>query len=492
MPAGHRHSGRSTRADRRPEARANRVSESSLGVESRPGPASRGAVVTQSSGHHAQVPTGMQAVMPFVIAVACAVPWFLIRLFVDIHAQPPVIPPAVVSIVTGTAIVGAAFLLSWAAEVFQLDVSQALALALLALIAVLPEYAVDAVFAWKAASNPEIAPYAIANMTGSNRLIVGFGWASVVVVAWWRTGRKVATASGRRITVASDGAVVNGVVRLADEQAVELVALAVASVYALVIPFKGRIDLVDAAILVAIFGAYAWATSRMPSEEPELEGPAAAVGVLPTALRRTVMIGLFVYATITIFLSAEYFAEGLVQTGKSMGFDEFVLVQWLAPLASEAPEFLVALMFAWRGLAGAGLRTLVSSTVNQWTLLVGTLGLVYRIGQQFSSTPVAGGGLPLDSRQTEELLLTSVFSLFALATVADFRLSVGEAALIGGAFIFQLVGAQVAPDRTMFQYIMIGVFAAATVFLIATSPERRQGIMSIPRRVRESLSLGSR
>jgi hypothetical protein len=97
-------------------------------------------------------------------------------------------------------------------------------------------------------------------------------------------------------------------------------------------------------------------------------------------------------------------------------------------------------------------------------------------------------GYRLDSRQTEELLLTSVFSLFALATVADFRLSVGEAALIGGAFIFQLVGAQVAPDRTMFQYIMIGVFAAATVFLIATSPERRQGIMSIPRRVRESLS----
>ena len=284
---------------------------------------------------------------------------------------------------------------------------------------------------------------------------------------------------------------VNGVVRLADEQAVELVALAVASVYALVIPFKGQIDLIDAAILVAIFGAYAWATSRMPSEEPELEGPAAAVGALPTAMRRTVMVALFAYATITIFVSAEYFAEGLVQTGKALGIDEFVLVQWLAPLASEAPEFLVALMFAWRGLAGAGLRTLVSSTVNQWTLLVGTLGLVYRIGQQFSSTPVAGGGLPLDSRQTEELLLTSVFSLFALAAIAAFRLSVGEATMIGATFIFQLVGAQLAPDRTVFQYVMIGVFVAATVYLLAVSPSRRQGIMSIPRRVRESLSLGA-
>ena len=40
--------------------------------------------------------------------------------------------------------------------------------------------------------------------------------------------------------------------------------------------------------------------------------------------------------------AAEPFAEGLVQTGETLGIDEFLLVQWLAPLASEAPEFLVA------------------------------------------------------------------------------------------------------------------------------------------------------
>jgi cation:H+ antiporter len=153
----------------------------------------------------------MQAVMPFVIAVACAVPWaFRSGCSSTSTLNRPRFLPPLFPIVTGTAIVGAAFLLSWAAEVFQLDVSQALALALLALIAVLPEYAVDAVFAWKAASNPEIAPYAIANMTGSNRLIVGFGWASVVVVAWWRTGPHGRNRLGKRITVASDGAVVNG------------------------------------------------------------------------------------------------------------------------------------------------------------------------------------------------------------------------------------------------------------------------------------------
>ena len=44
---------------------------------------------------------------------------------------------------------GAAFILSWAAEAAQLDISAGLAIAVLALIAVLPEYAVDFVFAWQ-------------------------------------------------------------------------------------------------------------------------------------------------------------------------------------------------------------------------------------------------------------------------------------------------------------------------------------------------------
>ena len=74
-------------------------------------------------------------------------------------------------------------MLSWAAEAFEKDVSQALALALLALIAVLPEYAVDMVFAWKAASDPTQAAYAVANMTGANRLLIGIGWSAIVLVA---------------------------------------------------------------------------------------------------------------------------------------------------------------------------------------------------------------------------------------------------------------------------------------------------------------------
>jgi cation:H+ antiporter len=106
-----------------------------------------------------------------------------------------------------------------------------------------------------------------------------------------------------------------------------------------------------------------------------------------------------------IFLAAEPFAEGLVETGLRAGIDEFLLVQWLAPLASESPEFLVAILFAWRGNAAAGMRAMVSSKVNQWTLLVGTLALVHSIA---TGRPAA---LPLDGRQAIELFLTSAQSL---------------------------------------------------------------------------------
>src|SRR5215218_7939894 len=88
--------------------------------------------------------------------------------------------------VYGVAIVGAAFLLSWAAEVAQLDFSQGLALALLALIAILPEYVVDATYAYLAAQDPAYAGYAVANMTGANRLLIGIAWPMVIAIGWLR------------------------------------------------------------------------------------------------------------------------------------------------------------------------------------------------------------------------------------------------------------------------------------------------------------------
>ena len=117
----------------------------------------------------------------FVLAAAAVLPGVFLHLG-GVHPEP-----VTAAVAFGLAVVGAAFMLAWAAEAVQVDISAGLALALLALVAVLPEYAVDFVFTWKAGKHPaEFAPDALANMTGGNQLLIGAGWSLVVLVGAYR------------------------------------------------------------------------------------------------------------------------------------------------------------------------------------------------------------------------------------------------------------------------------------------------------------------
>lgn len=313
----------------------------------------------------------------------------------------------------GLSIVSSAFLLSWAAEASEVEIAQGLAVAFIALIAVLPEYAVDMTFAWKAAQDPEFAPYAVANMTGGNRLLIGGAWPLIFLVFWWRSRQRI--------------------LHLERAHAVEVAALMAATLYSLHLPLKDSITLVDTVVLGLLFIVYVWVISRAPSEEPELVGPALSIGTLPRSRRRIAIVALFLIAATSIFASAEPFAEGLIHTGTSLGIDEFILVQWLAPFASEAPEFLVAGILAWRGRATVAMGALLSSKVNQWTLLIGGLPIAYA---------VSGGhveGLPLDLRQKEEIFLTAAQSYFALAVVMSLSFSAREAILLAVLFVLQFL-----------------------------------------------------
>jgi cation:H+ antiporter len=347
--------------------------------------------------------------------------------------------------VFGLAILGSAFLLAWAAEVLQLDVSQGLALTVLALIAVLPEYAVDFTFASKAGQDPEkFAPLALANMTGSNRLLIGIGWSMVVLIAAWRMTR-VARRGGYKGEVDTD-------VYLERPHAIEIAFLAVATLYSLTLPLKRTLTLVDAAILIGIFVVFVVRIARSPSEEPHLVGPSRVIATLAPNRRRMVVGMLLVYAAAVIFACAEPFAESLVHLGEQAGISTFLLVQWVAPLASEAPELIIAGMFAWRLQTSAGFGTLLSSKVNQWTLLVGSLPIVYAISAGHLT------GLPLDSLQREELFLTAAQSVFAIAVLASRTISVKEAYALFGLFIFQFVLGGVLPDGIKeFERIAVGV-----------------------------------
>ena len=355
----------------------------------------------------------------------------------------PHLSHGVEALLFGLAIVGAAFILAWAAEVAQLDIAAGLALAVLALIAVLPEYAVDFVFTWKGgqavaqygASCPSGEPglaspcsLALANMTGANRLLIGIGWSSVVFIAWYRSRKRVGDRPPAPISE----------IRLARTHAVEIAFLGVATLYSLTLPLKHSITLFDAGVLIGLFLLYMLRLSRAPAEEPHLVGPARWLGSFPERRRRVTVVALFIWAALVIVLCAEPFAHALVSAGRDYGISEFFLVQWLAPLASEAPEFIIAGLFAWRLQSDTALGALVSSKVNQWTLLVGSLPIVFAIASRSLH------GLPIEGVQRLELLLTGAQSLFAVALIVNLRMSIREAWWIFGLFWGQFIASAAA------------------------------------------------
>lgn len=348
--------------------------------------------------------------------------------------------------VYGCAVVAASFLLAWAAEAAQVDVSASLATAVLALIAVLPEYAVDLYFAFTSGHRPEYRAYAAANMTGSNRLLIGVGWTMVAIVyAVWARRRRQDTA-----------------VTLEPKRRVELAFLGAASLYAFVIPLKGTLSIIDAVVLLGLFGLYLVRTSQQERTEPELHGLPRAIAELPKLHRRATVIGLLVVAATVITLAAKPFADGLVEGGRHLGIDEFLLVQWLAPLASEAPELLVAAIFASRGNGDIALGTLLSSKVNQWTLLVGSLPIAHALGG-------GGAALPLDPRQVEEFFLTAAQAFLALAVLLRLRFRARDAVMLFLAFAIQIA----IPNQEARLVFAVAYIAAAVLYLV---PSRRSVI----------------
>src|SRR5215470_12618603 len=216
-------------------------------------------------------------------SVLLCLQWIFVH-FSGLHPSPQWL-----ALSAGVAIFGASFMLSWAAELAQFEIPQALALALLALIAVLPEYAVDMYFAWRAGEDPSYTAFATANMTGANRLLIGVGWAAVVFTYWFMSRKRA--------------------VRLEPAHKIEILYLGLATLYSFLIPLKGQLDLSDAITLILVFIFYMRAAAKAAHVEPELEGPTAMIESWGTGARRAMTAMFFLVSGFTIFIAAEPFAE---------------------------------------------------------------------------------------------------------------------------------------------------------------------------------------
>ncbi|MFO0933071.1 MAG: hypothetical protein U1E39_10225 [Planctomycetota bacterium] len=333
----------------------------------------------------------------------------------------PASAPMLGLMVYGACVVAAAFVLTWAAEVAEGEIGSGLAVVFLALVTVLPEYAVDATLAWKAGYIAEYQHKALANMTGANQLLIGAGWPVVALIVWYRQGARG--------------------IALRRQRSGDVVWLLIATLYSLLLPLKRGVCWYDALVLFGIYAMYVKTSAGDDDAEHDvstLVGPPRVMVTWPRARRRRWIVVLFVWAAGAILASAEPFAESLIEAGHKLHVDDVLLIKWLAPLASEAPEFVVVILLTLRGRAEMGMGAFISSKVNQWTLLVGGVPVAFCISSAVHGSGF-GGCLPLDGHMQAELWLTAAQGLYAVATIADLNFSLGQALTILGLFLVQFV-----------------------------------------------------
>lgn len=321
-------------------------------------------------------------------------------------------------------IILAALLIAWAAECGQFYISQGLALAVLAWVQTLPEFAVEAAIALEAAKNPEQMHLITANFTGSLRLFVGFGWPMVYFVALFFS-HEPAYQKGvgfRRIV-------------MEDENSFTILGLVPALLYFLVIYFKGTLTLWDGGILAAIYGAYLWLLNQLPPQAAEgtedLDRVPRWIMQKPKVQSLVWISALFMTGALILWFAAHPFLDSMLALAVTMGLSQFVFVQWVAPFLSEFPEKLSAFNWARKvSKAPMALTNFVSSSVNQWTVLVATVPFIYSYGVGHPSHIV------FDDHQKVEILLTIVQSYLGFLFLVSMDFSMIEAV---GLFVLWLV-----------------------------------------------------
>jgi len=345
-------------------------------------------------------------------------------------------------------------LIAWAAEAAQFFVAQGVALAILAWLQTLPEFAVEAVLAWK-----QQVPLLLANLTGALRLLTGLGWPMIYAVAAYFHRRK----TGNRM----------GTIQLKDEHCVEVIGLFAALAWGFVVWAKGSLDVIDAAVLIAVYCVYLWVLRRMPvaAEEAieDLDFVPRTIVKAPRHLRIAGIVALFAAGGGLIYFTAESFLASLLAVSASIGIPNFVFVQWVAPFVSEFPEKVSA--FYWARTverASMALMNMVSSNINQWTLLAAMLPIVYSMSRGSISA------IPLDDQQELELLLTLGQSLLSAVMLLDMRLKWWEAAGLFGLWAVQFAFTTAVHDVVMATYfIWAGVELVRRVFILRNPPAVR-------------------
>lgn len=352
------------------------------------------------------------AITVFTLFISCAILSLLLIYLAGLS-------PVVLALFSFAAVLCGALLLSWGAEAAEFLVSQGFAVAVVALLQVVPEFTVEGVIAYEGKVH-----LMMANLTGSNRLLMGVGWTLVYFTAFFAARGQ----GGWRHAII-----------LRSENIVEIFFLFAASMYFHVILLKRRLWLEDSLVLGLLFFAYLWVLLRLPPEEEEEAAllplpPRELASIANLKLRIAAIISVFFIGGGTMLLVAHPFLESMEAVALSLGVSSFVFVQWVAPFLTEIPEKITAFYWARSDrTAGMGLTNLVSSKVNQWTLLVAMVPLVFWL------SPQGGTPIHLDGHQLEELFLSMAMSVYGAVALAKKRFTLENALILFGLWFIQFV-----------------------------------------------------
>lgn len=348
-----------------------------------------------------------------------------------------------VAILSFTSIVAASLLISWGAETAQFMISQGLAVAIIAILQVLPEFFVEAVIAWS--KNVSLM---LANFTGSNRLLMGLGWPSIFFIYYYAHYLKHRKKPARDI-------------KLKESHVLEVLALLFGCLYFIKILITNQVTLFDSSVFLAIFVYYFWALSKLPPEHEEnmkdlLAPPRLLAENKNKKLRSVYLLILFVISGVTLVFVAHPFLESMKHISAALGISTFLFVQWVAPFLTEFPEKLTSYYWASRiKLAPMGLLNMISSSVNQWTLLIAMIPIVYSLSCRSVMY------IPLDAHLNHEILLTVIMTFYGVVCLSKFRLTRANAMVIFSLWIMQFI----LPDTRLYTAAAFLFFTLVEVIL---------------------------
>ncbi|MBF0492889.1 MAG: hypothetical protein HQM15_08920 [Deltaproteobacteria bacterium] len=312
------------------------------------------------------------------------------------------------------------FAIGWGAEAAQYFISKGLALAILAWFQTLPEFAVEALISWH-----RDTPLMLANLTGSLRLLVGFGWPMIYFVRAFLCREK-------KQKVRFDPIILD------KEYSIEIVSLLLPLLYFTFIYIKGALQFYDGMILLLLYLGYLWMIQKLPPEEAEEAVdmpyiPRKIISLSPL-LRNLSIVVLFLGGGLMLMFTVEPFLQSLLALASLLGISQFVFVQWISPFLSEFPEKLTAFGWARReGKAPMALMNMVSSNINQWTLLVALMMII------FSCSAGHLAGFQFDDHQRLELALTLVQSFLGVLVLMQLKMCWYEAVFLFVLWFIQFI-----------------------------------------------------